>query len=106
MIINIIKGNSYTYYVNRTINDEPVDLTDYTLQIKVIDSAGVDTTISRAVTTQNNDNTAFLINLTATETDTLLDNQRYKLCNRLESMPDSYVRDIEEEFTIKPSCFD
>ena len=103
---NIIKGNSYAYSVSRTLDGTLVDLTDYTLQIKVVDSAGVDTTISRTVTTQNNDNTAFLVNLTSTETNTLTDNNSYKLCNRLESITDSYVRDIKEDFTIKPSCFD
>ena len=105
-MVSIIKGNSYAYSVTRTLDGSLVDLTDYTLQIKVVDSSGADTAISRTVTTQNNDNTAFLINLTAAETDTLLDNQRYKLCNRLENIAESYVRDIEEVIAIKPSCFD
>lgn len=98
------QGSSYKYTVGRTVSGAPVDLTGYTLQVRVISINGDPTGIDRMVTELSDDNLSFVVNITPAET-LPLDIGEYKICNKLASASISYSREQEIDLNIRATNF-
>ena len=97
-------GSSYGYTFSRKVDGQKVDLTGYTLQMKIKGPDGLDTAISRAITQLSQDNLEFIINITPAETNQLGVGV-HTVCHKLENPAISYSN--EESFSLKltGSCF-
>lgn len=97
-------GSSYNYTLNRKVEGQKVDLTGYTLQVKVKGPDGLDTAIDRAVTQLSQDNLDFIVNITPSETQQLGVGV-HKVCNKIENASLGYANEVSFSLTIEHSCF-
>lgn len=99
-------GASLNYTVSHTVDGSPIDLTGYTLQVKIKNPDGTDTTIDKMVTDLSVDNFSFIVQITPAETATLTpQSQTYTLCNLLQNTTIEFRNEESRDLKVVASCF-
>lgn len=105
MTETVKQGEPYRYPLKFKIDGQLQDLTNYTLEIKVVDKGDGSVPITRSVTDRSQDNLSFIVIITAAETSGVLDLGYYKVCHKLRNSDDSIIETTSFDLLVGKSCF-
>ena len=98
-------GSSIKYLFNiKDSTGAKIDITDYTLNLKISQTSGGADIINRAVTSKTDDNLNFVVELTPADT-TLMGSGSFIACNKIANAATDYADEEEVLIKLSPSCF-